>query len=457
MPRAKKKTMRTTWTIGIFRASFLPALFLVVATSNLPAGDYTCITNDGTLTVTGHTSSDGALDIPEAIDGLPVTQIGISVFRNCDRLTSVTIPASVTVIGGSAFTSCPKLTAITVDAKNPNYSSVDGVLFDKGRTQIMQCPEGKAGSYAVPETVTDIMGYAFCLCGDLTDISITDNVTSIGGFAFSSCKRLTAIKVGEKNPSYSSVDGVLFNKDRTVLIRYPEGKAGSYAIPGGVTKIVDYAFSDCVGLTSVLIPDSVTSIGDGAFSDCTILAKVTLSNRLGSIAEKAFSNCSGLTGVTIPDSVTNIGFSAFNFCTNIASVQIGTNVASIGKQAFSGCLNLARVKIPRRTTSVGNGAFYGCRSLASIEVDADNPAYSSVDGVLYNKSKSTLIQCKAGSVTIPDSVTSIGELAFHGCDSLTTVMIGKGLRSIGPETFCYCSGLIGVTIGESIASAMRRK
>ena len=198
-----------------------------------------------------------------------------------------------------------------------------------------------------------------------------------------------------------------------------------------VTSIGDYAFNGCSGLTSVTIGNSVTSIGDYAFNGCSGLTSITLPNRLTSIGNSAFNGCSGLTSVTIPNSVT-----------------------SIGEFAFRGCSGLTSVTIPTGVTSIGEAAFSYCSSLTSINVASGNTHYSSIDGVLYNYVQDTLIQCPGAktSVTIPNSVTSIGGWTFSGCSGLTSVTIPTGVTSIGSSAFRGCSGLTSVSIPNSVTS-----
>jgi len=295
---------------------------------------YTYITNNGTITITGYTGPGGAVSIPSTINGLAVTCIGEEAFDGCISLTNVSIPDSVTNIANAAFSHCFLLTTMTVDTLNPAYSSVAGVLFNRGTNTLIQCPEGKADSYTIPNTVTMIGDQAFSGCRGLTSVTIPNtvtiiedrafvdcislrsvtmpnSVTTIGAYAFSECEQLTnatistsvttigegafsfcpslgAITVDVLNSFYSSVAGVLFNKRQTTLIQCPMRKAGSYTVPNGVTSIGHDAFIGCHGLTSVTIPNSVTNIGNRALFVCTGLTGVYFQGSAPSLGSDVF-------------------------------------------------------------------------------------------------------------------------------------------------------------------------
>ena len=208
--------------------------------------------------------------IPES-----VTNIGFAAFMACNGLTSVTIPAGVASISSTSFGACFILENIFVDEGNTVYASADGILFNKDQTTLITYPAGKKNTtYIIPEGVTNIASCAVYNCGYLTSVTIPRSVASIGNNAFDFCYNLRDISVDEGNEAYASVDGVLFNKDRTVLVAYPAGKENTaYTIPDGVTNVGRSAFWDCM-LTSIVIPESVTKIEWGAFRDCSNLKDV---------------------------------------------------------------------------------------------------------------------------------------------------------------------------------------
>ncbi len=222
-------------------------------------------------------------------------------------------------------------------------------------------------SITIPDTVTGIAPNAFENCKNLKSIDIPDSVTDMEGNAFSGCTSLTAINVGESNKKYCSVDGVLFNKNKTQLIKYPEGKASTeYAIPGTVETVYENAFSNLDKLTKAYIPDSVTYLGEGAFSGCTNLESVVLSNNITILKKNTFSNCKNLKDITIPESVEIIENSVFGFCTSLESVVIPAKVTTISNLLFAYCSNLKDVTLQNNITTINSGAFLGCTSLNSV-------------------------------------------------------------------------------------------
>ena len=263
------------------------------------SGDFTYTDNGTYITITGYTGAGGAVTIPDSIIGKPVTSIADTAFYSCHSLTSVTIGSSVTSIGNEVFLLCTGLTIISVSPSNLNYSSDGGVLFNKGKTVLLQCPEGKGGTYNIPNTVTSIGEDAFLYCSSLTSMIIPNSVISIGYEAFKLCNGLTSV-----------------------------------TIPNSVTSIGMGAFENCKRLTSVTVGSGVTSIGEGVFSFCPLLTSVSIPNSVTSIGDYAFSDCTGLSSVTIPNSVTSIGKSVFGACTGLARAYFLGDAPIMGTYVF---------------------------------------------------------------------------------------------------------------------------
>jgi len=213
----------------------------------------------------------------------------------------------------------------------------------------------------------------------------------------------------------------------------------SISIPNSVTSIGNWAFYDCFNLASITIPDSVTSIGNGAFNQCSKITSITIPNTITSIANGVFGGCSGLTSITIPNSVTSIGNSVFYACNKLTTIAIPSSVTSIEEYAFYNCTGLTAISIPSSVTFIGTLAFAYSTKLASINVDSNNPNYSSSDGVLFNKSFTSLIQYPAGksntSYTIPSTVTSVGDYTFDHVTALLSVTIPNSVSSMGNTVF----------------------
>ena len=407
-----------------------------------------------TATVTGYAGAiPNPLNIPATVTSggntYQVTAIGDHAFASSGGVMVVNIPDSVTSIGNQAFWGCSSLTAVT---GGNGITTIGWGAF---------AYSANLSVFTIGSQVTSVGDYAFTGCG-LTSVTIPANVSIMGQGVFSSNNSLAAFAVDAANANYSSdAAGVLFNKDQTTLIQYPQAKTGtSYSIPGSVTSIGNDAFNNCSKLTAMTIPGGVTSIGNDAF--------------LG---------CSGLTGVTIPAHVTSIGDFAFYNCSNLESVSFATpcSLTHIGYGAFQGCTALTGTfNIPGSVTTIGGGAFAACTHMTSSTEDGWSASYSSDgSGVLYNKNQTTLIAYPAGNpatsyafpgtvtgigesafqscgnlidVTIPGSVTSIGNSAFGGCASLTTVVIDNGVGSILDGAFNDCTSLTSVTIPASVTS-----
>ena len=296
------------------------------------------------------------------------------------------------------------------------------------------------------------LGYLlFCDCDNLTSVTISNSVRDIEDSAFNGCKSLISIDVDKNNCAYASENGVLFDKSKTVLMQYPANKQDTnYTIPGSVKIIKDFAFGNCRNLASITIPNSVINIGKTAFYDCRNLAAITISNSVTRIGSSVFEGCEKLTSVIIPDSVTNIGGCAFFDCDSLVSVTIPDSVTNIEESAFLDCDSLTSIIIPTNVTSMEDYVFNGCKSLISIDVDKNNSAYTSENGVLFNKSKTVLIQYPAKKTdtnyTIPNSVKNIEVMAFADCCNLISITIPDSVIDIESGAFLCCSRLTSIDV-----------
>ena len=402
--------------------------FTAKAESEADNYEYT-ILDDDTVRIDKYKGSPNVanLIIPAVIDGKQVTIIGDRAFKEQDGLTGIlAIPYGVTHIGYCAFDCCSNLSGITI-----------------------------------PDSVT-VMEAAFWCCSSLTSIIIPNGVTSIPELAFGECNSLTSV-----------------------------------IIPDSVTSIDKYAFSDCSSLTSIVIPDSVVSIGEAAFSDCTSLTSINIPSSVNSIEKNTFRCCSSLTNVVIPNNVTSIGEAAFSECSSLESVTIKEGVTKIEYWAFYDCTSLTNVVIPSSVTSINNFAFENCDNITNVSVQDGSIAYiwavnhgylpyEGTDGYQYSVLSNGTIQIDQyigpygaenliipgkidgkrvtaigteafygqdrlkGVLTIPDSVTSIGESAFCMCSALTNVIIPDSVTNIGKFAFSYCSSLTSVAIPSSV-------
>lgn len=327
--------------------------------------DRTCMTKAGNdYPQTPGNDVSGSIVVPATVnDGqfdYTVTKIGENAFIRCDGLVSVTLPATISEIDGWAFAYCYNLDEVNI-----------------------------------PSSVIKIDSHAFFFCNLSSGVTIPASVAEIGEAAFGSCEKLKEINVADGNASFTSENGVLYNKDKTIILQYPAGKAGEFEIPSSVRRMANSVF-----------------IGAG---------KVRL--------------------VVIPEGVTEISRSAFHDCTSLISVVIPNTVTSIGLTAFAGCKSLVVVKIPASVSQIARLAFSGCASLERITVDEANEYFSSADGVLCNKEQTTLIAFPAGKserYIIPNTVRTIGYCAFYVNEKLKHITFISQIETIEEYAFGSC-------------------
>ena len=416
----------------------------------------------------------GDVIIPERItpanggDELLVTEIKAYAFNSWDGITSVTIPSSVTAIGEGAFEGCKKLIAIKVDARSKSFSSDGVALFSYRGEKLIFYPSGKHGAYAIPSGVVEIGKKAFWRCWGVTEVTIPSSVKTIGRAAFSGCIGLARVAIPN---GVKTIEEEVF-ADCTGLT--------AVTIPSSVTSIGQVAFAGCWGLTEVTIPSSVTHLGLAPFFQCVGLKEIkvdagsrsfssvggvlfsydkktivccppggkkgayTIPDNVTTIGVGAFMSCDGLTSVTIPNSVKSIERGAFGYCFGLTRIDIPSSVGSIGEYAFSACTGLIRIDIPSSVSTIGEGVFDDCEALKEINVDPDSRSFSSAEGVLFNKDKTSIIRYpegKEGEYAIPRSVNAVDGGAFEDCAGLKAVTIPESVKTIKESAFSGCSNL----------------
>ena len=346
-------------------------------------------------------------------------------------------------------------------------------------------------SVTLPEGLTSIGDDAFNWCDSLTNIMLPDGLTSIGNYAFYGCFSLTAVTLPD---SLTSIGISAFaNCSSLTTITLPDGLTSigylafancssltSITLPDSLTSIGDYAFDDCEALTSILLPDSLTSIGDEAFVGCDNLTLIvsrdsyacqyaienglsyvyTDDNALSALTkgvEKEELTCGDYTYVLLEDGGARItGYDGMDAKLTVPAELDGHPVREIGKYAFFFCKSLTTVTLPDSLTSIGANPFSSCSKLEKIGVSPDSPVFAQIDGVLYEKATKTLVCYPAGkasdSFAVPDGILAIGDSAFYSCSSLTTITLSDSLTSIGDSAFYGCGSLTAVTLPDGLTS-----
>jgi len=401
-------------------------------------------------------NKEGVYSIPTS-----VTKIDAYAFSDCASITEVIIPDGVTEIGSQAFVSCDGLERIVIPSSVTELPTQ--VFAYCTNLEYIELSEG----------LIRIEDSAFQSCTALTSITIPASTVELengifgdyGGQravdVFDGCTNLEEIYVDEGNPNYSSQNGVLFNKEATILICYPAGKQGEYAIPDTVAQIGPKAFAMAMGLTRVEIPEAVTSIESRTFELCRGLTEIVLPEKLTTIKSNAFSHCSGLVEITIPDGITSLEYWVFAWCSALKKVNIPASVVSIDDDAFY-CSGNVMIYAPE-----GSYAYEWASERHMLDNEEDRLLRSLETAVLADGTlEITEYTGDIADVVIPEeiggvAVTSIGSYAFYESNiskvHIQSIVIPEGVTKIGDRAFCYCNSLMSVelpstlkTLGEGV-------
>ncbi|MBR5990378.1 MAG: leucine-rich repeat domain-containing protein [Bacilli bacterium] len=344
-----------------------------------------------TVSAKNNVGDYGAVVIPPSYKGKPVTAIRYGAFSNKNTLTRVYVPHTILAIGEVAFSACHDLVTIEVSAYNPNFASFDYCLYNKNLTELIAFPAGRK-TLSFPGNLTTIKERAFSLC----DVSRINNW------------------------------------------------------PDSITTIENQAFMDATTGSSFTLPKNVITIGEEAFKNCAF-SQVTLGNKVIEIGDSAFKS-TGLATIEFPSSVREIGVESFAECKSLENVKIRSGLAIIGSRAFAEDTHLADVNFPDTLMSLPSNAFEGCYATKKFVVAAQNPYYASQNYVVYDKAFTKVIKCPAtkANVTLPNTVTDIGDLAFEHCSNIQSITIHNVVTSIGKSAFIYCYSLSSVTLGTGV-------
>lgn len=401
-----------------------------------------------------------------------VTTVDNEAFARCGNLRTVTIPVGTTSIASSAFSE-GGLQNIKVSSDNAVYQDIDGVLFSKDATELLTFPlnhykyknpestDASGYNYEIPAGTVTVKAKAF-VGANINKLTFASSVTTLEEDAFAS-SRLREVEFGS---GFSVIPSNAFRQSLVEVIDIPanvtEFQSGAFyncpslrevkiADGSKLTKIGESSFGNCPKLESFTFLgccDQLASIGSQAFLNNTSLMAFALPKNVMSIGAKAFTGCASLKTFEFASDATisQIGASAFADCTGLEEISIPNSVKVISGQAFDGCVGLKKVSIPAGTTNVEYNAFSACTGLTNIEVDKDNMDYASIDGMLCNKDKTTLLIFPGGKAydnltLLSPSFTTIGNRAFYSCKNLTTITIPKQVTKIEDEAFALCDQL----------------
>ena len=392
------------------------------------------------------------LFLPEMIDNLPVTELRneISVYDPNGMVLSVHIPATITDLG-SLLGDLPCLEVVKISEDNKSFITENNAVYTSDKTKLIRCLTTAEGEFTIPDTVTCVESNAFTNCKNLKKICIPSSVNEMKDTILKGCNSLENIEVDENNAVYSSSEGVLFDKAKEKLFRFPaSSKNNAYSIPDSVKEIRDSAFDNALSLESTDIPNSVEIIGESAFMKCSKLDNLIIPDSIIEVGKGAFKECSSLSKITFsaktykfgcnsledtpwyksqPDGAVYTGSIMYALKGSLpenTKLVVKDGTVGINDNAFSVLLdnmrigeqNLVSVVLPDGIRYIGEFAFNGCENLAEIN--------------------------------LPDSIEYIGQYAFDDCFKLKEVHIPNAMETIESGTFMSCYSLEEIVIPSNI-------
>ena len=377
--------------------------------------------------------------------------IGDRAFQHCISLTSLDLPSSLTTVGEVALAACYYLTSLTLHSGLTNIkdNSLMGGMSINNLKDVRYIIDSDLETYLqsnhpiiydircgikyylndqeittleIPSGITSIGDGVFLGSNSLTNLTLSSRVTSIGESAFNNCSNLKDVRyyIYDDLATYIQKGHPAFYVGCGIKYYWNNQEISTLEIPSSVTKIGDYAFHRCSGLTTLNLPSNVTSIGYRAFSECSDLTSVDLPSSITNIGDYVFFYCENLSKVNLPSEITAISNGAFGGCSSLKNIELPAGITSIGEDAFVNCSNLQNMNLPSGITTIGDYAFVGCSNLTNV--------------------------------ILPSALTSIGNIAFANCSNLANVTLSSNITSIGSSAFQDCSSLKNLTISKEVTS-----
>ncbi len=446
----------STWQVGNENVSGATLANPTSAAAKIKSGStwirlFGALTYDSNNVVMGVADKDGigALAVPATNDGKPVTKIAANAFKGLKGLKNLTIHRNVTEIGDGFIDGCDGLESVSVVADNTAYASSNGILYKQNGAILWVSPSvgttHSSGDVRIPSGVNSIPSGMFSN-RNIWNLVIPESVTEIGDGAFDGCPiELAEIPV-------NAIPYILNDALRSVNIT-------------SGTALPEEAFKDCTTLEHVWFPDTLAEIGARAFENCTSLKSVTITAKITEIGNGAFNGCNNIESVTVEEKNTafvaqngilyNAAMTKILLVTNAVKgeIVIPDGMTEIGAGMFANNVNITGVEIPDSVISIGSGAFDGCAALTEITVSSGNTAFTSQNGILYNKDKTQIVfipQGVTGEVVIPNGVTKIAARAFYGCKGITKITLPESVTEIGEYAFYGCSALTEINLPDGV-------
>lgn len=409
------------------------------------------ILEDNTVEILSYTGKRRFITVPDYIEGLKVSSIGVGAFANETRLREVTLPEYLVRIGNNAFLNCTNIVSMNI----PDTVTIIGEKAFSNCVRLSSFVQGKDSQ------LTSIGDFAFESCVKLRSFTVSSKVESLNGSAFAGTIAMQSYEVMNGNYHFRAVDGVLFNDTASILVAYPAARSGEYDIPASTKTVGVYAFAytklsnvnlDGVttieegafmggSLISVTLPDSVKQMGISVFQRSSKLKTAYIGRGITSIPEETFAGCSLLFDVTLGDGVKSIDKMAFFMCCELENVNLSPNLMKIDDEAFYYCINLKNINIPAGVSKLGSQTFANCLALSNVKFN-ENSRLEQIGAECFGSTLSLK------SITLPDSLRYISDYAFKD-SGLETVDIPSKVELLGEGVFANCHSLTTISVDDA--------